>query len=104
MSKGAQQQNLSRQLGLATRYLVEGGTSFPMTVGDAANNMVNFLGQGIAAKTGTEPVHLGPASSALSQLLTNVGLPQPQGPLEKAVGEASKMIPFPPKFSGMPIR
>lgn len=70
----AVQDEMRRQLGLAARYGVEGALSLPSMAGDAM----------------TAPFGLKPTSQALSDLLTRVGLPQPQGPLERIVGDASR--------------
>lgn len=98
MSKGGSKEDLTRQLGLTARYLTEGVSSIPLAVGDAANQIVNDMSQGIAQKTGTQPVHLDSTTSALQSMLS--GLPKPQTPLEKIVGQISQSYAGAPRGSG----
>ena len=64
-------QKLVRQVGLTARYGVEGLTALPNMVGDA-------LGLG--------------SSQTVSDLLTKMGLPQPQGAQERVVGDITRAM------------
>lgn len=73
---------LGRQVGLAGRYLAEGAATPFTMVGDAVNT-------GINAVAGTK---LGMPSQALSQGLTEMGLPEPQTGLERIVAAPSRAL------------
>lgn len=72
--------DFSRQLGLGARYLTESALSPFTMVGDAVNAPLN-------ATLGT---NLEPSSQGLDQTLTKLGLPQPTGRREQAIGAASR--------------
>lgn len=71
-----------RQVGLATRYGIEGIASPVTAVGDIANIAINKT-------TGS---NLQMPSDLLSKGLTAVGLPEPQTPTERVVGDVSRSI------------
>lgn len=73
---------LGRQAGLTGRYLVEGAASIPTFIGDTANTAIN-------ATLGT---NLEMPSEILSQGLTEAGVPEPRGGLERVVGDASRAL------------
>lgn len=67
----------SRGLGLGARGLAEGIAGFPLMLGDALNAAVSLV----------PGVKIGPASKAFSNLLTDIGVPEPETPFERmAVG------------------
>jgi hypothetical protein len=66
---------LGRQAGLTARGAITGAAAIPAMVGNAANALINQA-------TGTQ---LKPASQGLQELLTRIGLPEPQGGVEQAV-------------------
>lgn len=76
--------NISNQVGLANRYAVEGLTALPNMIGNAANSAVNLALP--------DKYKLGMPSDTTSQLLTQAGLPQPQGPQQRIVGDVSRAI------------
>ena len=66
---------LGRQAGLTARGAITGAAAIPTMVGNAANALINQA-------TGTQ---LKPSSQGLQDLLTRMGLPEPQGGVEQAV-------------------
>lgn len=74
---------LKRQAGLTGRYLVEGVTSVPnMLIGDPLAASINYAtGKNIPLP-----------SQLVSQDLTSLGFPEPQGPLEEIVGAGSRAL------------
>jgi hypothetical protein len=66
---------LGRQAGLTARGAITGAAAIPTMVGNAANALINQA-------TGTQ---LKPSSQGLQELLTRLGLPEPQGGVEQAV-------------------
>jgi len=66
---------LGRQLGLTARAGITGVSAVPAAMAD-------FLTGGISLATGT-PIK--PSSQALQEVMTRIGLPEPQGMLERAV-------------------
>ena len=66
---------LGRQAGLTARGAITGAAAIPTMAGNAANALINQA-------TGTQ---LKPASQGLQDLLTRMGLPEPQGGVEQAV-------------------
>ncbi len=82
--------DIPRQAGLAVRYGVEGVASLPGAVADvvggaynAAANAVQGDGKGFRFK---------PTATAVSDTLTAIGLPNPQTPDERVIGDASRMV------------
>lgn len=70
-------------VGLAGRYAIE-GLSNPFGIGDAANSAINaFLPQ---------DKQLGMPSQTISDALTKVGFPQPQGAMQNVVGDMSRAL------------
>lgn len=91
--------DLVRQLGLTGRYMMEGISSIPTMVGDAANTAINLGSKGINKSTGSEIPMLQMPSSIVAEGLTNLGAPEPQGALEQIVGGASKSLASVPSFA-----
>lgn len=83
-------QSLARQGGLTARYLVEGGLS-PFTflangIGAAYNKGADLVeGQGKGYRFPDQ-------AQAVSNELTKIGLPQPETPFERVVGDASRGV------------
>lgn len=80
-----------RQLGLTSRYLIEGPSSIATGIGDLANTGINAVTGGINNLAGTNIPQLGMPSQSVSNALTEIGLPNPETPVEKGVGFASKL-------------
>ena len=78
---------MGRQAGLATRYIAEGVPSMAYMVGDAANALVDKGLESVGSK-----YRLGPVSKAISQKLTEIGLPEPKTPGERVVGDMSRAV------------
>lgn len=74
--------DIPRQLGLTARYGVEG-------LSDVAGIFTNPLAATINAATGTNLPRLRDATSGV---LDRIGLPQPQTPRERVVGDASRIL------------
>lgn len=75
---------IPRQVGLAGRYMAEGAA-------DVGGILYNPLALGTAMAMG-QPENFVPLREQVSQGLTNLGVPQPQGPAEAGVGEASRAV------------
>lgn len=80
---------VGRQLGLTARYITEGVTSLPGVVGNAANEATNYGIRGVNRLLGTDIQQLRPVTQEVSSLLDQIGLPKPQGGLERVVGDVS---------------
>jgi hypothetical protein len=78
---------LARQAGLTARYIAEGVPGIPLMVGDAVNALID---NGLEA-AGFD-YRLGPASKAVSDGLTAIGLPKPETPTERVVGDVSRAV------------
>lgn len=74
-------EQLMRQLGLAARYGITGATGVGGALADAGVGVANLMG-----------ANLPQPSQAMQQKLTQLGLPEPQGQLEKVIGGASTMV------------
>ena len=85
-------EQLARQAGLASRYLLKGAMSIPDNVGDLANTGINAATGEINKLTGTNIPQLGMPSQTTDAMLTKAGLPTPQGDTEKAVGDVSQLL------------
>lgn len=80
-------QELLRQLGLTGRYAVEAFTA-PATVAlEAGRAGVNLASEALGSD-----FRLPSPAAAQGQMLTNVGLPQPEGMLERAVGSGTQAM------------
>lgn len=79
-----------RGLGLGTRAVLEGAAGLPLMAGDAANVLVNKVVSGINRVTGSNIPMLDPASDAFKQILTDIGLPEPETTGEKVRSEIQK--------------
>jgi hypothetical protein len=80
-------EQLGRQLGLTVRHVTEGALSAGTLFADPLNALIN---QGLEA-SGSE-YRLMPASEAVSEVLTDAGLPEPNGGLEEGVAAASRAV------------
>lgn len=85
---------VGRQLGLTARDVAEGNpyTAIPLAVGDVANKGINYATGGINKLTGSNIPQLGMPSQEFSNALTDVGLPQPQGGLERVINNTAKGV------------
>lgn len=92
-------ESLGRQAALGGRYAVEGLTALPAMVGDAANAATNIGSRGINAMAGTKIPMLPPMSKGISDLLTTAGVPNPETPGERIVGDASRAVASVPAFA-----
>jgi len=82
--------NILRQLGLATRYGVEGAAYIPAAIADipayAYNKGADLIqGEGNGYRFPEQ-------NQAVSNALTKAGLPEPETGLEKVVGDASRAV------------
>lgn len=75
---------LGTQLGLTARYAAEGLAAPLNMVGNAANSAINLMLP--------DKYKLGMPSDTTSQLLTQAGLPNPQGPQQRIVGDMSRAV------------
>lgn len=85
-------QNMVRQLGLTGRHLIEGAASLPLMVGDAANSGINLATGAINNATGTKIPAMQMPSQVTSDLLTQAGVPSPENPTERVVGDISQAL------------
>lgn len=83
-NKGTVGGDIANQAGLTARYGVEGATALPNMMGNAANSVINTML--------SDQDKLGMPSQTTSQLLTQSGLPQPQGAQQRIVGDASRAL------------
>lgn len=114
--EGSAGETIGRQLGLTGRYLLEGPANVAATfIGDPLNATINMGIKGVNAVneainpptmseliTGREPLipYLQKPSEMVGPALTKMGFPEPQGPLERVVGETSKFVTSIPAFAG----
>lgn len=84
--------SLGNQLGLTARYGVEGMMALPNMIGNAANSAINLASTGVNKVAGTNIPMLGMPGDTTSQILTQAGLPQPQGSQQRIVGDISRGI------------
>lgn len=85
---------VERQLGLTARDLAEGHpyVSIPLAIGDVANKGINYVTSGINNVAGTNIPPLTMPSQEYSNALTDIGLPQPSGSLERVVNNTAKGV------------
>jgi len=82
-----------RQLGLTGRYAAEGLTALPFILGNATNQTYNNIAAGSNKFLGTKLPGLSTdLGNDFSNQITQAGVPEPQSPTERVVGEASKML------------
>lgn len=84
--------DIARQTGLAARYAATGLMGIPNIVGDAANTAINLGSQAINRAAGTNIPPLDLPSNATQRIMTEAGLPEPQGTLEKLAGVGSAAL------------
>jgi len=82
----------ARQVGLTGRYLAEGAASLPLMAGDIANSGINYGIKGINSIADTNIPTLAMPSSEFSNALTDVGIPNPENPTERVVGDISRAV------------
>lgn len=90
--------SIPRQLGLTARHMVTGVTSIPTMIGDAANAALN-IPMSLANKYGDTDFWYGQKhklfqapSDVTQDAMTAVGVPQPEGALERIVGVGSSAV------------
>lgn len=83
---------LGRQVGLTARHAITGLTALPAMVGDAANTAENYGVDALNKYAGTNLPHAGMVSQAIQQGENAIGLPQPQTPTERVVGDATSAM------------
>lgn len=79
---GGALKEIPRQLGLTGRYAVEG----PLAVLDTLATPFRL---GLGALTGRD---IRPSSQAAGDLMTQAGVPEPQGPNERVIGDAARLV------------
>jgi hypothetical protein len=88
VSAGKSLLGIPRQVGLAARYGIEGAMQFPAMganlIGGLANKGMDLVGSDMPRFQET--------NSAVSDLLTKAGLPQPQGANERVIADASRLV------------
>lgn len=82
----------TRQLGLGARYMTNFVTGVPGMIGDAANTAVNGITSGVNAIAGTNIPPLQMPSQLVQQGLTKIGMPEPNTPTERVVGDISTAL------------
>jgi hypothetical protein len=75
--------SIPRQLGLTARYGIEGLAGLAETVTEP----IRYIAQKAGAMKGTSPL-----TAATSDLLTRMGVPQPETADERVVGDASRLV------------
>lgn len=88
-----------RQAKLTGRYALEGLSSVPNMVGDAANSGINVLSHTLNSALGTNIPMLQMPSAVTEQTMDRT-LGKPQNGTERVVGEASKMLASVPAMAG----
>ena len=76
-------EDFARQLGLTARHGIEGLTALPSLMAEPLAAAYNKI-------PGVDPLQK--PSQAVSDLLTSIGLPQPENPAERVVGAASQAL------------
>lgn len=89
---------VGRQLGLTSRYAVEGLATLPEAVGDAANAGINAATGVVNTKYGTHIPKLKPVSKGIEDLLDEAGAPKPETPTERIVGDTARAVASVPSF------
>lgn len=93
---GATIREVPRQVGLASRYAIEGLGALPATIANVPGMVANAglsLADSIAQRNGyTIPFRFPEQNAALSSALTQVGFPEPQGANERVVGDMSRTL------------
>lgn len=83
--------SLGHQIGLTARYPLEAAASIPAAVGNFVNSDINGLTSMNNKTFGTNIPQLGTnLGNDFSNLLTKMGLPQPEGPQQRIIGDASR--------------
>lgn len=76
-------QSLAHQAGLTSRYAIEGVLGLPEMMGTAAGKLLHYASFGVLPN---------PQPGAVSRALTNFGFAEPQGKVERIVGDASRAL------------
>lgn len=84
-------QDTARQLGLAARYGVEGVTALPSIVAEGPRALMN-AGVWAANKLGGNMPYFPEVAPSVSNVLTMAGMPKPETPMERVVGDISRGV------------
>lgn len=83
---------LGHQVGLTGRYALEGLSALPVMIADAPTRIIN-AGAGLwNMATGGNVPRIKPIAESIPGWLTQAGLPEPETPGERVVGDASRAV------------
>jgi len=85
-----QQSGFLRGMGIGTAAVAQGVAAIPLLVGDAANEIINYGIKGINYLAGTKIKQLKPSSQAFRDILTEIGLPEPQTGGERLMSDITR--------------
>lgn len=80
-------EEIGRQLGLTGRYIVEGATSIPAMVAQPIADVGDLILEGMGSD-----FRFGNQAQGVSNLLSEAGLPEPEGATERVIGDASRAL------------
>jgi len=83
---------ITRQLGLTARAGITGAAGLPLLAGDALNTLYNMISSGVQKATGLNIGQLEMPTQATQRLLTEAGLPEPQGKQERIVQDVASAL------------
>lgn len=89
---GGGDSQIGRQLGLTARAGITGVAGLPLLAGDALNSLYNMLSGGVKSATGADIGQLPMASQSAQKLMTQAGLPEPQGKQERIVQDVASSL------------
>lgn len=81
---------IGRQVGLGVRAMVKGAAIFPAIATDAVGGIANTVADAVGGKT-DGPFRFRPLVPTLDRAMTQMGLPEPQTPEERIVGQGVEM-------------
>jgi len=85
-------EDIARQIGLTGRYMLEGPAGLVTGPSDILGAGINYGTGKFNQYAGTDIPKVGSATEALSNALTKMGYPEPQGGAEKLVAGLSKFV------------
>lgn len=83
---------LTRQLGLTARAGITGAAGLPLLAGDALNTLYNLISSGVKSATGADIGQLPMATQSAQRLMTQAGLPEPQGKQERIIQDVASSL------------
>lgn len=83
---------LTRQLGLTARAGITGAAGLPLLAGDALNTLYNLISSGVKSATGADIGQLPMATQSAQRLMTQYGLPEPQGKQERIIQDVASSL------------